>query len=160
MANDRPGRARRSRVGPSLSDLLGDDAILLDARADSRDDAVRLVGALLVGSGAVDPSYIDAMIEREHAVSTYVGEQVSFPHATSAAEGTVRRDAIAVARFPGGVDWNGEQVSVAIGIAAQGRGHIGILSRLASLLLEPAASEALRSAQTVAEVRALLDGAA
>lgn len=158
VASDQGDRPRSDRSGStrSLTEILSDDAIVLEARAESRDDAVRLVGGVLVRTGAVDESYVQAMIEREHSVSTYVGEQVAFPHATSAAEGSVHRDAIAVVRFPEGIDWNGEAVRVAIGIAAMGRGHIGILSQLASVLLEPEASAALRSAQTADAVRALL----
>ncbi len=142
-----------------IAELLAASSIRTDARAGSVHDAVRLVGGLLVEAGAVEPSYVGAMIDREEAISTYVGEGIAFPHATSAAEGTVFRDAIAVARFPAGVDWSGETVHVAIGIAAAGRGHIGILSRLASALLLPESAERLREATTPDEVLELLSAA-
>ena len=154
MAESTPERRRRTRV--PLDDLLGDGSVVLDAVADSRDDAVRTAGELLVTIGAADPTYVEAMIEREHAVSTYVGEGIAFPHATSAGAGAVLRDAIVVLRFPEGVDWGGERVDVAVGIAAEGRGHIGILSQLAQALLEPAVAEALRDATSIDQVRTLL----
>lgn len=154
MADSTPPRRRRSRI--PLGELLGEDSVALDAHAASRDDAIRATGELLVSIGAVDATYVDAMLEREQAVSTYVGEGIAFPHATSTGTGAVLRDAIVVLRFPDGVDWDGERVNVAVGIAAEGRGHIGILSQLAQALLEPTAAGALRDATSIDQVRALL----
>ena len=41
-------------------------------------------------AGAVDPSYVDAMLERENSVSTFVGEGVAIPHGTLAGKDAVR----------------------------------------------------------------------
>ena len=142
----------------SLSELLSDASIDLSAAAENRDDAVRLVGALLAASGSVAEEYTGAMLEREASVSTFVGEGIAIPHATLAGKETVHRDAIAVALFPDGVEWGTERVTVAIGIAARGRGHIGLLSRLARTLLDPAVAGRLREATSIAQVRAVLDG--
>jgi PTS system mannitol-specific IIA component len=140
----------------SLSELLAEGAIRLDAAASSRPEAIRLVGRLLVECGAVTEQYIDGMLSRDESVSTWVGEGIAFPHGTLAAKDAVLRDAIAVARFPEGVEWGGERVQVAVGIAARGRGHIRLLSRLATVLVEPAAAARLRGAIDEHEVRALL----
>lgn len=153
---DRPA-SRVSRA--PLADLLDDAAVSLGATATDRDDAIRQVGALLVAAGAVDDDYVGAMLDREASVSTWVGEGMAFPHATLAGKDSVVRDAIAVVTFPGGVEWNGQTVTVAIGIAAHGRGHIGLLSRLARLLLEPVAAKELAAASSIGEVRGLLGGA-
>lgn len=144
------------RQSATLVSLLGEDSIRLDETATDRDDAIRRVGAVLVNSGAVDPSYVDAMLKREASVSTWVGENFAFPHATLAGKDAVRRDAIAVVRFPAGVDWGGHDVRVAVGIAARGRGHIALLSRLATVLLDPGAALALREASTPEMVYAVL----
>ena len=61
-----------------------------------------------------------------------------------------------VLRFPDGVDWDGETVFVCIGIAARGRGYIGLLARLATLLLDPQRAASLRAATSPSEVYALL----
>ena len=139
-----------------LPELLAEDSIRLDCTATDRDDAIRQAGAALVEAGAVEPAYVEAMLQRERSVSTYVGESIAFPHATLAEVDAVKRDAIAVLRFPDGVDWDGNPVLVVIGLAALGRGHIGLLSRLATVLLEPGRAEAIRSAGTPAEVFAAL----
>ncbi|MGN6502134.1 MAG: PTS sugar transporter subunit IIA, partial [Pseudolysinimonas sp.] len=106
-----------------LTDLLAPASIRLDAKAVDRDDAIRQAGAALVAAGAVDPSYVDAMLDRVNSVSTFVGEGFAFPHGTLAGKDAVKDDAIVVLRFPDGVDWDGNPVSVAVGIAAKGNGH-------------------------------------
>ncbi|HTL40191.1 MAG TPA: PTS sugar transporter subunit IIA [Pseudolysinimonas sp.] len=139
-----------------LTDLLAPASIRLDAKAADRDDAIRQAGAALVEAGAVDPSYVDAMLERENSVSTFVGEGVAIPHGTLAGKDAVKDDAIVVLRFPDGVDWHGNPVSVAVGIAAKGNGHIALLSQLATVLLDPEKAAALRGATTPDQVYELL----
>jgi PTS system mannitol-specific IIA component len=139
-----------------LTELLAPSSIRLDATATDRDDAIRQTGAALVEAGAVDPSYVDAMLERENSVSTFVGEGVAIPHGTLAGKDAVKDDAIVVLRFPDGVDWDGNDVTVAVGIAARGNGHIALLSQLATVLLDPDKAAALRGATTAERVYELL----
>ncbi|PPF61258.1 PTS sugar transporter subunit IIA [Clavibacter californiensis] len=143
-----------------LSDLLADGSIRLDARADDRESAIRQAGDALVAAGAVEPGYVEAMVERERSVSTFVGEGVAVPHGTLAAgRDLVRADAISLLRLPDGVDWDGHDVRIVIGIAATGGGHIPLLSRLAEILLDPVRAEQLRGATDPATVRSLLGAA-
>jgi len=139
-----------------LTELLAEQSIRLDAAAVDRSDAVRQAGQALLEAGAVEASYLDAMLEREDSVSTYVGEGVAIPHGTLAGKDAVKHDALSVLRFPAGVDWGGEQVTVAVGIAAAGGGHIAILSRLATILMDPDKAAALRAATTAEAVYELL----
>ncbi|MFI5486114.1 MULTISPECIES: PTS sugar transporter subunit IIA [Micromonospora] len=140
--------------------LLTPDAIRLDERASTREDAVRRCGAVLVEIGAVDPAYVPAMLDRERSISTYVGEGVAIPHGTSGGRTAIRRDALAVLRFPAGVDWGGDRVTVCVAIAAQGDGHVDLLAELAEILLDPDRARALREADHPEQVRRLLSGAA
>ncbi|MEO3861907.1 PTS sugar transporter subunit IIA [Acrocarpospora sp. B8E8] len=144
---DRPGTAPLP---------LDPRAVRLTAVADSRDEAIRQCGQALVDVGAVDERYINAMIERERSISTYVGEGVAIPHGTLAAKDAVHHDAICVLRFPDGVDWNGEQVTVCVGIAARGDGHVRLLAELAQILLDPDSARALRDATEISAVVDLL----
>jgi PTS system mannitol-specific IIA component len=139
-----------------LTELLAASSIRLDATATDRDDAIRQAGAALIEAGAVEPGYVDAMLERENSVSTFVGEGVAIPHGTLAGKDAVKDDAIVVLRFPDGVDWDGNPVSVAVGIAAKGNGHIALLSQLATVLLDPDKAAALRAATTADQVYELL----
>lgn len=135
-----------SDVDPAA--LLAPEAIRLAERAADRDDAIRRCGQTLVDCGAVEESYVPAMLEREESISTYIGEGVAIPHATLAGKSAVVRDALCFLRFPDGVDWDGNRVDVAIGIAAQGDGHVAILAELAQVLLDPERAAALRSASS------------
>jgi PTS system mannitol-specific IIA component len=136
--------------------LLAPEAIRLDARAAGRDHAVRLCGQVLVDAGAVEPGYIDAMLERERSISTYLGEGVAIPHGTNEGRGLIHRDALAVVRFPEGADWNGNEVTVCIAIAARGGGHMEILAELAEILMDPGRARTLREATDPEQVLALL----
>lgn len=140
----------------ALTDLLAETSIDLDATASSKEDAIQQAGEALLAAGAIDSSYIDAMQEREKSVSTFVGEGVAIPHGTLAGKGAVKKDALVLRRFPATVDWDGNPVTIVIGIAAKDNGHIRILSALASILMEPEKAEALRNATTTAEVYDLL----
>jgi PTS system mannitol-specific IIA component len=139
-----------------LVGLLEERAIRLAERATDRDDAIRRCGQALVDVGAVDPAYVEAMLERERSISTYVGEGVAIPHATFAGKSAVRRDALAVLRFPDGVEWGGESVTICVAIAAIGDGHVEILSELAQILLDPDRARALREATRAEDVVYLL----
>ena len=111
-------------------DLLDVSAVRLGQRADDFRHAIRQVGNVLVSIGAVSESYVEAMLEREESISTYIGEGVAIPH--------------------------GDTVQLCIGIAAVGDGHIAILTQLAELLMDEDRAAALREATSAEEVVALL----
>ena len=139
-----------------LAELLAEASINLDASATSRDDAIRQAGAGLLAVGAIDESYVIAMIDRENSVSTFMGEGVAIPHGTLASKDSVKSDALSLVRFPDGVDWDGNDVRLAFGIAAKGNGHIALLSKLATVLMDPEKAAALRAATTTEQVYVLL----
>ncbi|MEU4575571.1 PTS sugar transporter subunit IIA [Nonomuraea sp. ATR24] len=132
--------------------LLDPRAVLLHESASGRDEAIRRCGRALADVGAVAEPYIEAMLERERTISTYAGEGFAIPHGTAAARQDVLRDAICVVRFPEGVDWDGERVTVCVGIAAAGDGHVPLLAALADVLLDPARARTLREATEVNHV--------
>lgn len=147
--------AAEQNVSPG--DALQPDAIRLDGIAADRMDAVEQCGRLLVEVGAVAPGYIGSMLDRERSVSTFVGEGVALPHGTRAGKDQVHRSALVLIRFPDGVDWNGSDVYVCIGIAAPAGRHVALVARLAGILLNPERAAALRSANTPGQVRRLFD---
>ena len=139
-----------------LAELLAEASINLDASATGRDDAISQAGAGLLAVGAIDESYVNAMIDRENSVSTFMGEGVAIPHGTLASKDSVKSDALSLVRFPDGVDWDGNDVRLAFGIAAKGNGHIALLSKLATVLMDPEKAAALRAATTTEQVYVLL----
>jgi mannitol PTS system EIIA component len=153
MAED-PTIDQNARSVPAQ--LLEQRAIVLDARAPDKESAIRQTGQVLVDIGAVDPSYVDSMLEREQAISTYMGSGVSIPHGTDESRASVRRDALCFLKFPDGVDWNGQKATIAIGIAAAGNSQVGILSKLAMILVDADQVAALNAATEPQQVIDLL----
>ncbi|GLY07597.1 MULTISPECIES: PTS sugar transporter subunit IIA [Actinoplanes] len=139
-----------------MSELLDPRAIRLSETAADRDEAIRRCGAALVEIGAAEPGYVDTMLAREKSISTYVGEGVAIPHGTLGGKELVKRDALAVLRFPEGVDWDGEQVTVCVAIAAAGNGHVELLAALAEVLLDEDQARELREATETDTVVRLL----
>jgi PTS system mannitol-specific IIC component len=140
----------------SVAGLLSEDAIVLDGGAAGRDDAITRAGQLLVASGAVEASYVDAMHVRESSVSTAMGNFLAIPHGTNEAKSSVRRTAISFVRYPDGIDWNGKQVKYVVGIAALGNEHLKLLGRIAEIFVDPAQVARLETASSPADVMAVL----
>ena len=144
---------------PSAAGVLVREAIRLAQHADDKWDALRQAGALLEELGAVEEGYAAAILEREGQISTYMGEGVSIPHGTDQSRSLVRRTALGFLQYPDGVDWDGETVYLCIPIAASGDEHVGVLSALANVLVEPDSAAALRNATDVDDVLARLSPA-
>lgn len=137
--------------------VLADEAIVLAGSARTRDDAISEAGALLVAAGAVEPSYVDAMHERERSVSTHMGNLLAIPHGTNEAKSAIRRTALSFVRHPEGVDWDGNRVEFVIAIAGAGDDHLTLLSRLAGIFVDDDQVQELRTARSASEVRRILD---
>jgi len=146
-------------MAPTLDELvklLPAASVNLRVGASNREDAVRQAGALLVSAGAVEPAYVEQMLERERVVSTFVGEGIAMPHGTLTAKRDVISEGLSVLVLSEPVDWAGQPVSLVIGIAAHGRRYITLLSQLATALLDDGRATSLRKATSVEQVRALL----
>ena len=135
--------------------LLEPTAVHLGLRATDRFDAVTQAGRALLQIGAVDEPYLDAMLERERGLSTYLG--FALPHGTDASRVHVRRPAIAVLQFPDGVEWDGEQVQVAIAVASASDEHVRVLAALATVITDPDRAQQLRTATDPEVVLGLLE---
>ncbi|MEI2650052.1 MAG: PTS mannitol transporter subunit IICBA [Dermatophilaceae bacterium] len=149
--------AAAAPAAAATSGILTADLVRLSGRASSRDDAIREVGAMLVGSGAVDASYVDSMLEREQSVSTYMGNQLAIPHGTNEAKAAIHRTAMAFIRYPNGIDWNGKPATFVIGIAGAGDDHLTLLSGIAKTFLDKGQIAALEGATSAEEVLAVLN---
>lgn len=141
-----------------VAELLDRDAIVTDCTDQDRMTAVRRAGDILARVGAVRAGYADAMVEREDIFSSYIGEGVAMPHGTDASRALVERTALCYLRFPGGLDWDGQRVSIAIGIAARGDEHMAVLGALARVLSDPTRAAALRATDDPDTILALLGG--
>lgn len=140
-------------------EVLSVESIVLAGTATTRDGAITEAGELLVACGAVEPSYVDAMHEREGSVSTYMGNGLAIPHGTNEAKDAIRRTGISFVRYPEPIDWNGKPAEFVVGIAGAGKDHMALLTQIAGVFLDKGEVARLREAQSVEEVQAVLAGA-
>ena len=138
------------------SALLPAEGIRLGLTASDRFDAVRMSGEVLVEIGAVEPPYVEAMLERERGISTSLGEGFAIPHGTEDSRRYIRETMLSFLQFPDGVAWDDDDVLVCVGIAAVGDEHVGVLANLARVLSVPEQASRLRSAERIDDVLALL----
>ena len=139
-----------------MNALLPPDGIRLGLRATDRFDAVRQSGQVLVEIDAVEPPYVDAMLERERGISTSLGEGFAIPHGTEESRRWIKGTMLSFLQFPDGVEWDDDTVTVCIGIAAVGDEHVGVLANLARVLTVPEQAARLRSAERIEDVLELL----
>jgi mannitol PTS system EIICBA or EIICB component len=143
-------------VQGGADDLLAEDAVVLDGRATTRDEAISEAGRLLVATGAVEEAYVDSMHERERSVSTHMGNGLAIPHGTNDGKSAIRRTAISFVRYPGGIDWNGKEAKFVVGIAGAGNDHLELLGRLGRVFVDKERVAELEAADSVADVRRIL----
>jgi mannitol/fructose-specific phosphotransferase system IIA component (Ntr-type) len=88
----------------ALVDLLQEDQIALNLRAETRDDAMEELIALLANSGKIDnrQKFLEQVCAREIATSTYAADGVAFPHARTE---FAKQISLAAGRSEAGIPW-------------------------------------------------------
>jgi PTS system mannitol-specific IIC component len=139
-------------------DVLTVESIVLAGTATTRDAAISEAGRLLVACGAVEPSYVDAMHEREVSVSTYMGNGLAIPHGTNEAKDSIRRTGISFVRYAEPIDWNGKPAEFVVGIAGAGKDHMALLTKIAGVFLNKDEVARLRDATSAEQIQSVLGG--
>src|SRR3954463_9657980 len=139
-----------------MGDILPPDQVKVPGAASTKDDAIREAGQLLVDAGAVRPEYVEAMFEREKSVSTYMGNLLAIPHGTNEAKDAITSSALSVVRYDAPIDWDGNEVRFAVGVAGVNNGHLEILSRIAILFADTDEVDKLLAATSADELYELL----
>lgn len=148
------GTASKTPVA-TKSKVLVPHGIKTDLASTDKESAIRAAGRLLCDLGCVEESYIDAMIEREKLVTTYMGLGVAIPHGSADAKQSVKKSGIVVMQYPNGVDFGEEKAYLIFGIAGVGDEHLKLLERIAQTLEDHALLEDLkRNADTDKIMRA------
>ncbi len=128
------------------------DGIKLNQTPVSKEEAIQAAGELLAKLGYVEPSYADAMQEREKLVTTYMGMGVAIPHGTTQAKGTVKKTGIVLLQYPDGVDFGEEKAQLVFGIAGIGDEHLDLLSKICEMLEDEEVLETLKTTSDVSWV--------
>jgi PTS system mannitol-specific IIA component len=142
---------------PARPGMLEPRAVRTTEVAVDRIAAIHRCADVLEEIGAVRPAYRHEMLARERMMSTYLGAGVAVPHGRDGSR-SLNRDALAVLRLPGGVDWGCGRVTVCVAIAACRDAHIEMLAALAEILLDPCRARTLREAPDPAQIAAMLTG--
>ena len=132
--------------------ILNKNNIVLGLESVSKEDAIKRVGEILAKEGYVKEEYIQAMLEREEIVSTYIGMGVAIPHGVGEAKKEVKKSGIAVLQYPNGIKFGDEVAYLVVGIAGVGDEHLTILSNIAMSLEDEGLVEKLRKTYDVNDI--------
>lgn len=137
-----------------ITDLLKSQSILLNASPTNKADAIYTLGDLMDKGGNLSDKaeYLEAVFAREESGSTGLGDGIATPHAKSAG---VKEAGLAAMVVPNGVDFealDGQPSRLFFMIAApEGAAdtHVEVLSKLATMVIDPDFKNALIQAATV-----------
>lgn len=99
----------------------------------SIEEAIELVGSMLVKSGYVSEEYVASMHDRNKELSVYIGNSLAIPHGTNEGKQFIKQSGISVALLKHGIEWGGEKAFVIIGIAGKNEEHMSILANLSTI---------------------------
>jgi len=140
-----------------MTQILEPANVVARGTATTKEEAIREAGSLLVQAGSVREDYISSMLERENSVSTYMGNYLAIPHGTNEAKDSILRSALSLVRYDQPIDWGGEQVKFAVGIAGLNNEHLEILSKIAVVFSDEDEVQKLIDAGSAEEIYALLE---
>ncbi len=116
--------------------LLTKNNIKVGLKSVTKAEAIRMAGRMLVDSGYAEEPYVEAMIEREQDISTYIGRGIAIPHGVSSAKNSIKKSGLVVLQFPDGIDFGEETAYLIVGIAGKDNEHLAILANIATALDE------------------------
>ncbi|MCJ7688376.1 MAG: PTS sugar transporter subunit IIA, partial [Clostridiaceae bacterium] len=141
---------------PQESSVLKRENVKVHLKSTDKYEAIRLAGRLLVDGGYVSEEYIEAMIERENDLTTYIGQGIAIPHGVGAAKKNIIKSGIVVLQYPQGISFDGDLAYIVVGIAGVGNEHLSILSNLANVI-EDADEDTLNKIRNTDEVEYLYE---
>ena len=146
-----------------INDLLKPESIALGAKAPaSKEAAIHLLADYMEKGGNLSDKeqYVKDVLAREASGTTGLGDGIATPHAKS--DG-VKAAGLAAMTVPAGMDFaamDGNPSRLFFMIAAPNGAndeHLAILSKLATMIMDPDFKEALIAAKSVDEFRKLID---
>lgn len=134
-------------------EILRKENILLGLEKVEKEEAIKMSGRLLVDGGYTGEEYIQAMLDREKVVSTYIGNGVAIPHGVGSSKDKIKQSGIVVLQFPQGIDFGeGNIAYLIIGIAGKDNDHLKILSNIATSLEDEKVVEKLVNTKNVNDI--------
>lgn len=137
--------------------MIKKENIKLNQNAATKEEAVKLAGQILVDDGAVEPAYIESMLEREEVVSTFMGNGLAIPHGTDEGKTSVLTSGLSLVQIPDGVDFDGNDTKVVLGIAGKENEHLELLQKIAIIFSEEENAEKVVNATSADEIIELFE---
>ena len=145
-----------------ITDLLKNESIVLGATPADKKSAIHDLANLMAASGNLSDKeqYERDVLAREASGTTGLGDGIATPHAKSAG---VKKAGLAAMTVPSGMDFesmDGNPARLFFMIAAPDSAadeHLSILSKLATMIMDPDFKEALIAATTKEEFLKLID---
>ena len=145
-----------------VTELLKNASIDLGAHVKNKDDAIAHLADLMEKGGNLKnkAQYLKDVQAREASGTTGLGDGIATPHAKSAG---VKAPGLAAMTIPEGIDFqsmDGNPARLFFAIAAPDTGadeHLMILSKLATMIMDPDFKEALIAAKSKQEFLKLID---
>ena len=147
-----------------ITDLLNEKSIMLQAKANSKNEAIDKLVDLMMENGNIKDKeeYKNVVLKREEEGTTGIGEGIAIPHGKTDA---VTKPGLAAMVVPDGVDFaslDGSPAKLLFLIAApdtKDNVHLDVLSRLSTLLMDTNFRQALYDAKTPEEFLKCIDQA-
>lgn len=147
-----------------ITDLLDEKAIKLNAKANSKNQALEQIITLINQTGNIEniEEYKKIVYDREKKGTTGIGEGIAIPHGKSK---TVKKASLSAMVFSEGVEFDSldnKKVDLMFLIAApeeKDNIHLEVLSRLSALLMDENFRKRLRNAKTPKEFINCIDKA-
>ena len=152
---------RRAAEKLALSEMLGEETIAIGLSVRDWQEALREAGSLLVMAGAVEPRYVEAMVQMVQEIGPYivVAPGVALPHARP--EDGVKKDCMSLVTLMPPVDFGNkynDPVRLVVAFAATDKKtHVDALAELAKLLGNSTMLDDLDRASSPEEIMRLID---
>ena len=145
-----------------ITDLLKSESIMLGAQPKDKHDAIAILTGLMEKGGNLSDKaqYEKDVLAREASGTTGLGDGIATPHAKSAG---VKAPGLAAMTVPAGMDFeamDGKPSRLFFEIAAPDTAadvHLEVLSKLATMIMDPDFKEALIAAKSKEEFLSLID---
>ena len=145
-----------------ITDLLKSESIMLGAQPKDKNDAIAILTGLMEKGGNLSDKaqYEKDVLAREASGTTGLGDGIATPHAKSAG---VKEPGLAAMTVPAGMDFEAMDQNPSrlfFEIAAPDTAadvHLEVLSKLATMIMDPDFKEALVAAKSKEEFLSLID---
>lgn len=130
--------------------------LILGVQTTDKTEILQLIADNFVTLGFVEGDYLQALLDREAKVSTFLINGVAIPHGVNEAKDQVKSTGVVIVQVPAGISWNdkGDVARLIVGIAAKGKDHLELLQRLTTVVMD---EELAASLAVTTEKKDILD---